>query len=189
VVSAGSKLEITKLSASKIFGVCCNLLVEYAELGVFRFAHLSVREYLEGLVEYAEQDLQLFALATCLEFLKLNTFPDHTAFEGYGVIFWPLHYKAIGAVHVQTTPKDTMSGFLFQGLQTSPYFSNWIAALKSHSDGAIFRFNEIPWNPTINLYDCISSPPSPLFLSCVLGILWILEDMKSFPDVSWDQKN
>jgi ankyrin repeat protein len=189
VVSIGSKLEITKLSSSKILSVCCNLLVEDTELGVLRFAHLSVREYLEGLDEYAEQDLQLFALATCLDILKLHTLSDHTGFGEYAMILWPLHYKAIRAVHVQATSKDTMRAFLFQGLQTSPYFSNWISALKYHSDGATFRFSGIPWNPMINLYDCISSSPSPLFLSCVLGILWILEDMKSFPDVSWDQKN
>lgn len=183
-VSLGSELKVTKLSASKILSVCCNLLILDTELDMFRFAHLSVREYLEGLDEYKEQDLQLFALTRCLDFLKLNTLSkdssEDIAFGRYAALFWPFHYKAIRAVHIQDTVKPAMRVFLFQDLQTSSYFSTWISAL-----GFSISWNDgHPRDIKFKLRDSISSPASPLFMSCRFGIPWILEEMKSFPDVS-----
>src|SRR5439155_22492695 len=38
---------------SDILSVCCNLIVLDTKLDVFRFAHLSVREFLENISDYA----------------------------------------------------------------------------------------------------------------------------------------
>src|SRR5436189_3508879 len=48
-VSSGT---YTPLTRENILALCCNFIISDTELDTFRFAHLSVREYLEGRPEY-----------------------------------------------------------------------------------------------------------------------------------------
>jgi hypothetical protein len=45
--SLESRTRFNEVSSQKMLDMCCNLVVLDDQMGVFRFAHLSVREYLE----------------------------------------------------------------------------------------------------------------------------------------------
>lgn len=57
------------LSAEELLDLCCNFLVLDTELDVFRFAHLSVREYLETKSEYDSESSHALATQFCLRYL------------------------------------------------------------------------------------------------------------------------
>ena len=57
------------LSTEELLDLCCNFLVLDAELDVFRFAHLSVREYLETRTEYTSESSHALAAQFCLSYL------------------------------------------------------------------------------------------------------------------------
>jgi len=52
--------------------ICCNLVVLDAELDVFRFAHLSVREFLEGMDNYSISEIHALAMERCIETLTVE---------------------------------------------------------------------------------------------------------------------
>ncbi|RDW62024.1 hypothetical protein BP6252_11457 [Coleophoma cylindrospora] len=54
------------LSRDHLLDMCCNLVVLDMEFDIFRFAHLSVREYLEGRAEYSHVEAYLLAAERCL---------------------------------------------------------------------------------------------------------------------------
>ena len=57
------------LSTEELLDLCCNFLVLDNELDVFRFAHLSVREYLETKSEYSPESSHALAAQFCLRYL------------------------------------------------------------------------------------------------------------------------
>ena len=61
-VSVDSEGDCIRLSNSDLLNMCCNMVVLDAELNVFRFAHLSVREYLEGRQDYTAIEMHTLAI-------------------------------------------------------------------------------------------------------------------------------
>lgn len=57
------------VSAEDLLDFGCNFLVLDTELDVFRFAHLSVREYLDTRVEYSPESSHALAAQFCLRYL------------------------------------------------------------------------------------------------------------------------
>ena len=62
-----------------LLDLCCNLAVLDTELDIFRFAHLSVREYLETRAEYGLLAMQPLILERCFDVLTLAQREDPTA--------------------------------------------------------------------------------------------------------------
>ena len=54
------------MKKSDVLSICCNLVVHDSEQDTFRFAYLSVREYLEGLPGYSSITAHALALECCL---------------------------------------------------------------------------------------------------------------------------
>ncbi|KAH6669479.1 hypothetical protein B0J14DRAFT_431832, partial [Halenospora varia] len=54
------------LTAIDLLNMCCNLLIIDEEAKIFRFAHLSVREYLESRDGYDELEINTLVLERCL---------------------------------------------------------------------------------------------------------------------------
>src|SRR5947209_19882078 len=66
-VSVDSEGRYTSLSITNLLHMCCNMVVLDEELDVFRFAHLSVREYLEGREDYTKIEIHILALERCID--------------------------------------------------------------------------------------------------------------------------
>ena len=96
-----------RISTATILKCCHNFLILDESLGVFRFAHLSVEEYLETKVELTDVESHTYITDVCLSLLCNPNYwgkYDKTleAWEGdykdrhlllYSAIFWPWHFS------------------------------------------------------------------------------------------------
>ena len=94
--------DYIRLETSDILDVCANLVVFDQEADIFRFAHSSVREFVEELAEFTPDHLNSFAVRRCLgEYLNpMRHWDEHSrehpsSFRSYAAAFWPIHYKAV----------------------------------------------------------------------------------------------
>ncbi|KAH8750634.1 hypothetical protein BGZ57DRAFT_718406, partial [Hyaloscypha finlandica] len=70
-VRMGSLKGRRDLIESQILDLCCNLVVFDKILSEFRFAHLSVKEYLESRAEFAEEVVNTSAVSRCIDLLQM----------------------------------------------------------------------------------------------------------------------
>ncbi|KAK7555364.1 hypothetical protein IWX91DRAFT_324041 [Phyllosticta citricarpa] len=63
-IFAGHQVE-ESIKISDVLNVCCNLVVQDERLGVFRFAHLSVLEFLSNLTQNSPSKVNLIATKAC----------------------------------------------------------------------------------------------------------------------------
>ena len=78
--------------AQDILGLCCNLVVLDNSLNVFRFAHASVREFLESQPRFSYQKINFDAAKECVRVIIKAPGPSHAQFNGYALRFWMEHY-------------------------------------------------------------------------------------------------
>ncbi|KAL5391936.1 hypothetical protein PMIN04_007501 [Paraphaeosphaeria minitans] len=182
-------------SMEDLLDSCCNLVVVDTELQVFRFAHSSVRDYLESRKEYNVCETHALALTRCLDLLtvapgaKILT-PTETIwnnnFRQYAIAYWPMHYRAVE----HKKPKgrsfenilQTSRQFLFE--DQNAVFVQWISAAKALSQTLHW---DDPLKETLNAI--FSSPPAPLFLACLFGLVSIIEALGDCEGTDWDQRN
>ncbi|RFU26523.1 hypothetical protein B7463_g9825, partial [Scytalidium lignicola] len=124
----GSSYE---LSVQSILDLTCNLLVLDPNIDTFRFAHLSVREYLEGIfdtdsvhVEIAQKCLEHL----CVRYPKLPAF--HTwSLHNYAHLNWGYHCSQISSEIRFNTIFSLLSSFLFDNFPNDPHeskqFTRW----------------------------------------------------------------
>ncbi|MCJ1244561.1 hypothetical protein MMC30_001759 [Trapelia coarctata] len=166
------KAEVT---VYHILDVCANLVMLDTQEDILAFAHLSVREFFEGL----EQKIGMFApltghatLATdCLRYLLGGKFhranytscssplaPRSSAIDldSYARIYWPNHMRLGLRDHGPLT--DALSIFL-----TSPAFGKWCLSVKT-----LQRWHRsCIW---IDLRESLTSPISPIWMACAFDL-------------------
>jgi hypothetical protein len=100
------KLE-GQISAATILKCCQNFLILDESLGVFRFAHLSVEEYLETKLELTDVESHTYIADVCISLLCDRNYWDRydkilETWQGhykdrhlllYSAIFWPWHFS------------------------------------------------------------------------------------------------
>jgi ankyrin repeat protein len=185
---------VISLTHDHLLDICCNLVVLDTELDVFRFAHLSVREFLEsrgGRVIYEAHQL---ATARCVDTVLFNadsqqsSIPKETwssilehnrVFTSYAVPYWPFHYDIVEKSEGgDGSLKSKVSPLLFDDSDNFQVFAKWVESL-------IEARNEMKWRgPPYLLLDVVHSlPPTPFFLACFFGwssVLEELSELKSF---------
>ena len=82
------------LHAQDILGLCCNLVVLDNSLEVFRFAHASVREFLESQPRFSYQKINFDAARECVRVILDAPTATYTALE-YAASFWTEHYLTL----------------------------------------------------------------------------------------------
>ncbi len=116
------------LTKEHVLDLCHNFVVFDDSLEVFRFAHLSVREFLEKQNEYMANSCHLLAAETCLlQFIGISDSPTAKAFlqhhytpdvrgkatssaellggfHNYATMFWARHCQLIGEEGRKTVP-------------------------------------------------------------------------------------
>lgn len=66
VTAVSIDLEGVEVTKDDILSICCNFVVLDPELGVFRFAHLSVQEFLQNRTGFASAAVNALAVEICL---------------------------------------------------------------------------------------------------------------------------
>lgn len=96
----------TELCRENILDLCSSFVVIDDELDVFRFAHLSVREFLEGRDGFEPEKNDALAAQCCLNYLSTGTVLEArpllngtrenflVGFHRYACFYWPFHLDA-----------------------------------------------------------------------------------------------
>ena len=177
-VSVDPDGHYSALSIGTLLDMCCNLVVSDAELDIFRFAHLSVREYFDGRGDYTKFEMHSFAAERCLDTYLDKNFPKPTIsqnkiLKSYATEYWPIHYKV-----VENQPTESLSRkldrFLFYDDEISPSFKKWASAVKHHLSGD---------------HQVLSRPPTPLFTACFYGLVSIIDLLIIRQKLEWKQQN
>ena len=172
------------LSVSQVLDICCNMLVLDEELEIFRFAHLSVREYFEGLKSFDKVDRHAFVLERCIDTITSElqnpsklTLVDDESLMPYAGRFWLEHLKEAGNIPPTTRVNEKIIQFLVEGSDASLLFISWLSTYS--------RPGRIGWTRrTIK-----SFPYNPLFVLIYCGSSSIIRQLGMLKDQYWIQKN
>ncbi|ERF70048.1 hypothetical protein EPUS_03600 [Endocarpon pusillum Z07020] len=192
-VSSDSAGQATHASKNDLIALLRNLIVVDEESDVFRFTHLSVREYLETRDEYSTEKCHAVAAARCASLSLSNTRKGKTSeqpaeedFARYSIVFWPLHYQH-GKPDAELQAR--MRNLFFQDDGIADTFRLWVNDFKSvlaEDENLLARL--IPCEGGEELLELLALSPTPLFhFCCIFGQLPILESLKSDGFSDWDR--
>jgi len=198
--------EHNVLTTDNILDICNNMVV-VDEHGHFRFAHLSVREYLECLDTYSTAQCHSFVLQRCLE-SYLNTSIDWRSqlrsgldleIKPYAMLYWPFHCQLAGNLGQDQTLANIADAFIFEtstkeiysGCQStkrpSPAFTDWLSDVWNAS-----RYSgtgEYESAVLGKLESSANSSSNPQFFACTFDFDWILDSMKTSGWNDWGMLN
>jgi predicted acetyltransferase len=158
------------LEMAVLLDVCQNLVVHDGRRNVMRFAHLSVREFLE--TKDLDRQFVEMAASACVNVLQhphtLNSQPtayaDFTPFHRYSIRNWPKHVLRCD----DPTPQllSALSAFLGSFDHPADAYIYWLEAsttITLSDDESIHNvFRDI-------IYRIRSTPPNPLFAAAYFG--------------------
>jgi ankyrin repeat protein len=190
-ISVDSEGRRLSLSNDVLLDICCNMVVLDSEQNVFRFAHLSVREYLEGRGDYTLFATHSLAFERCLDVLTFeliltpteSTIKQNSIFQEYANLYWPVHCQTVESNHLVEGLRQKLRQFLFQGCNAGHLFTKWVSAASDLSKSL--------WNDPLKhmLTAASNSPPTPIFLACSFGLVSIMDDLGTFKNIDWNQRN
>lgn len=140
--SSSYQKAVIELSRDALLDLCFNFIVHDAELDVFRFAHLSVREYLESVEVYQPETSHAAAAEYCLRLLTFELSlwlgPESHRIHGaedrshrdaqiirYTHVYWADHLKKSGNLRFAEPLRTLFSKFTIDHQVISPHFSHW----------------------------------------------------------------
>ena len=122
--SGAISIEHQQLSVSDILDVCSTLVVYDEALDRFRFAHLSIREFLESQQGYTPSEAHRCVVERSLQTLVLDQ-PLVDPFRSYATFYWILHYHRLEEQHRKEVFELHAKRFLFNGVDPSEFFRTW----------------------------------------------------------------
>lgn len=163
----------------EVLSVCANLVTSNDQ-GIFRFTHLSVREFLEGLsgrelhgrcITYFRQEEGNAAIASaCLSYLTATVpsmsdkMKDHLsvskqretrpALKEYSANYWPYHVSQSGHFKSKAPLVHEVRSFLIQDSDVAPTFTHWCTVVDDMGHRAL---------PDIK--EAAMIPPDPIWLA------------------------
>ncbi|ORY16076.1 hypothetical protein BCR34DRAFT_584541 [Clohesyomyces aquaticus] len=185
VQSTGNNIYTTY----EVLDVCQNLVVSNDQ-GIFRFAHLSVREFLENLATdqaghdrafscFSEAEGNAAIASTCLSYLKttmesaapktdshLSTtrqMTDNQALREYTANYWPLHVSQSGQLKFQPPLSVEVRSFLIKDKDVAPSFTHWCTLVTEK-----LRGNALP-----EIREAAQLPANPIWLAHTYDIIEI----------------
>ena len=113
------------LSISDILDVCSTLVVYDEALDRFRFAHLSVREFLESQQAYTPSEANRSILERSLQTVICNQPSRDRDFWVYATLYWIFHYNRLQEQDRKEFFVCHAKSFLFNGPEPSDAFKIW----------------------------------------------------------------
>ncbi|KAL9613019.1 MAG: hypothetical protein Q9167_002409 [Letrouitia subvulpina] len=199
-ISIMSDGALSQISKDQILDMCCNLVVFDAELDTFRFAHLSVREFLEKQQQYDISSCTNLAIKTCLFCLIygsntpkvkafLSALPESSSlavsfarqFSNYSALYWLKHLQLLEERWIQADLKAILSLFLSTEEVGTPLHL-WAERLPRLLKNLPYRGPQGQLRK--NLEGSISEFGKVLFIACSFNFLEIAKQWVSERD-SW----
>jgi ankyrin repeat protein len=185
-----SSTQLDCISISQILDICSFLIV-VDDRNIVRFAHLSVREYLENQPKFSLDLCHSVVLERCLTVYSLEDdyqckVSPHIAerLRPYSMLYWPVHCSKSQAAS-NTELRESIERFMFDDSRPSISFEDWV------SDA--WNLSQYSGTSGDDLFQRIgataSTSSSPFFLACCFGMTWILERLLACGYRDWDEKN
>jgi ankyrin repeat protein len=173
--------------------VCQHLIVLDRNLGVYRFAHATVYEFIQSRVLNEPDNFNAHNLVAerCLRLVigGCSALMDHWQspiqyFDHYAVIYWTTHL-CNGNSSLESSLDTLLIDFAFEaGGSNSPALSLWLEDVKTLAD-------TLPQDHQQKL--ALSAVPnaqgSALFLACAYGLASLIDSMLQQPAFLWNQLN
>jgi len=190
LVQAVNEATGADLVIPDIVSLCSNLIVLDGQSNVFRFAHLSVREYLESREDFSpssvHQEIALQCLRSCYTILKQDG-PYCQDFDGRGYLDYTFLYWPVHCFFTQREPGSPVLEALCILLEdyesnTSRY-TTWMQVVSSLKRKRIAE----RWRLWLRL--ALSRPSEPIFLLITFNLDFILEQLPRIVENSLDSIN
>ena len=186
ILSVTSKGDSSEISVVHVLDVCCNLVVFDSMLDTFRFAHLSVREFLEKQTDYATATVNGLAGKLCLlQLISASPMPAVESFllkqgmpiekdtnrqnilHSYTAVYWPVHCHLANNERVNGELAEFLMFFLSNESDPTSPFAVWAKKnWTQHITTSDLRYQ---------FDDCQTFPPSALFVSCSFDFPEVVE--------------
>ncbi|GLA57796.1 hypothetical protein AtubIFM55763_003038 [Aspergillus tubingensis] len=176
-----SPIGSTSVSAGSIIDYCCNLIVIDHVADTFRFAHVTVREFLEALSNSSLLDADLTIAQRCLGTYLWGDFSEDGLLE-YATQYWPAHVEQLGGSSQRLEIQKPIIEFLTE----EEHFEDWIECLDERPVERGYK-----WSSALErkLEACLASPPSTLFTVCCFGLSEVLECPEVIQMIDVNQTN
>ena len=184
------------LKPEKVSSICRSLVYLDKDNDRFEFAHLSVREHLEGEEKYAPSECHLIAAESCLKALQTfsmsnavsRAVPDSAkAFSRYAFIYWPFHFQKIDFRRTDDRKerlKNKLRTLLVRVRDVSPIFNQWISYVETMVDGAGASDERLLKMETLK-----AVPATPLFAASVFGFADLIAQFRRISGYDLEQRN
>ncbi|PVH75975.1 ankyrin [Cadophora sp. DSE1049] len=175
--------QFGKLTIEQVLHLCSNLIIFDPTLDTFRFAHLSVREFLEKQQECTPAATNALAAETCLlnvlsvvdnpatqRFISsyrngLLTSPPSDRLNSYSSIYWAPHCQLASSERSVGVLKDLLFHFLSNELDARSPVLTWAARVKNELDDY-----SIAWDLRERLQDTEADRDRTLFIACCFDL-------------------
>ncbi|CAN9415749.1 unnamed protein product [Alternaria alternata] len=182
----GSEWE-RPISANALIEMCQNLVELDTESNIFRFAHLSVREYFEEKEGFRTRDANAFVMNSCIERLQRLS-GDHlseiTPFGKYALAYWLQHCEAIGSDGPPEPLRSKVKRFIHSKGKPSRTFELWMSTLDENLDDLGLSETQ---TLSITLASTLVALPS--FIASGFGLVWLLKEDFYHQEMGWSSKN
>jgi ankyrin repeat protein len=177
-VSFDTTGKAVHVSTSKFLGICGNLVVLDAELDVFRFTHLSVREFLESRTDFAPKIMHATAAEICLNTLLSRdwlsseiTWQKATLYQ-YATLYWASHIESCGSDYTRSKIGDALNQMFTKDDRVTPWFAKWLLQVESAS-------KTLGWDDPLKekIEQSLSHPETCLFTACTFGFSDVAEQL------------
>ena len=177
------------LTEEQVLEICCDLVVADDKTDTFRFAHLSVQEFLERMPEFQSSQIHAFAVQRCLQEFGRDAAREtgeqsriqSESFRAYAVAHWDYHLSGVSEQDRVGALEVTVSDFLLDEDSFTAFSKEALSSTERHQfDG--------------DGIDLTADPPTPLFAFCIFGLRsimerWLNTTVLDQNQIDWNQKN
>lgn len=123
-----------QLSKQEVLSLCCNLIVLDSTMDVYRFAHASIRDFLEAQPGFDSQNLNVQAAEETFYFIRGGSHLPFNMGQGdfakYASIHWIIHYRDLGfSFRSRHQLSSAVKEFFNRGMVGKPSFMRWYKVL------------------------------------------------------------
>lgn len=173
--SAGNAIPMDN---PKFLDICGNLVFLDTELNVFRFTHLSVREFLETEPDFTPKLSHAAAAEICLNTLLTRdwlsseiTWQKATLYQ-YATFYWASHTKRCGKDYTKSKTGEALTQLFTKDERVTPWFAQWPLQVESASETLGC---DDPLKDKIE--QSLSHPETCLFTACTFGFSEVVEQL------------
>lgn len=176
-VSADSNDSIRPLTEGQILSICCSLVVFDKALKVFRFAHFSVREYLESRDDYSSAKSHALVAQRCLRCFRKPVGPSVSddPLQIYAQLYWAVHCEMSGSQRRTGSLEPIFTSFMKRSVHGDTGFNRWSRSAAVHVKSMSW---DDPFKPKFE--SMLSVPTDTFFSCCIFGFEEVIEHLRIY---------